>query len=238
MAAEHPRDTLESEKSKPQTENIQVRPNPTAILPGFTCEEWSLLGPGLHTPQNGRPCFNPTAVVTIANAKTQQKTKTLWASGQEMCHFAGNRVQPIGPERRPIFPVVSLSVNLMSLSSPAPFWPFHFKLRVSISEVTTFPTWLQVLKVLWRETLVITVMLLNAVFLISPFWSGLFSPLILFIWLHQVLVAVCKLLVVACGIWFPDQRLNPGPLCWGHRVLATGPLGKSPDQDFWVSRNH
>ena len=31
----------------------------------------------------------------------------------------------------------------------------------------------------------------------------------------------------ACGIHFPDQGSNPGPLHWGHRVLATGPPGKS-----------
>ena len=43
----------------------------------------------------------------------------------------------------------------------------------------------------------------------------------LFIWLHHVLV-------VACGIYFPNQGLNPGPLCWEYSVLATGPSGKSP----------
>ena len=35
-----------------------------------------------------------------------------------------------------------------------------------------------------------------------------------------------KLLVAACGIYFPDQGLNPGPLHWDSRVLATGPPGK------------
>ena len=30
----------------------------------------------------------------------------------------------------------------------------------------------------------------------------------------------------ACGIQFPDQRLNPDPLHWEHGVLPTGPLGK------------
>ena len=34
-------------------------------------------------------------------------------------------------------------------------------------------------------------------------------------------------LVVVCGIYFPDQRLNLGPLHWEHRVLATGLPGKS-----------
>ena len=36
-----------------------------------------------------------------------------------------------------------------------------------------------------------------------------------------------KLLVVACGIVFPDQGLNPGSLHWECKVLATGPPGKS-----------
>ena len=42
----------------------------------------------------------------------------------------------------------------------------------------------------------------------------------LFIWLHGVLVA-------SCGLWFPDQGSNPGPLHWELRGLATGPQGKS-----------
>ena len=42
----------------------------------------------------------------------------------------------------------------------------------------------------------------------------------LFIWLFLALAA-------ACGIKFPDQGLNPGPLHWEHRVLAAGPPGMS-----------
>ena len=34
-------------------------------------------------------------------------------------------------------------------------------------------------------------------------------------------------LAEACGLWFPDQGLNPDPLHWECRVLATGPPGKS-----------
>ena len=34
-------------------------------------------------------------------------------------------------------------------------------------------------------------------------------------------------LIVACGIWFPDQGLNLGPLHWECRVLATGSPGMS-----------
>ena len=47
----------------------------------------------------------------------------------------------------------------------------------------------------------------------------------LFIWLQQLLVATCKLLVVTCGIWFPDQQSNPGPLHWAHGVSAAGAPG-------------
>ena len=43
--------------------------------------------------------------------------------------------------------------------------------------------------------------------------------LIYLIWLHWVLAE-------ACGISFPDQESNPGPL-HGGTVLATGPPGKS-----------
>ena len=35
------------------------------------------------------------------------------------------------------------------------------------------------------------------------------------------------LLVVACGVYFPDQGLNPGRLHWELRVPTTGPPGKS-----------
>ena len=40
-------------------------------------------------------------------------------------------------------------------------------------------------------------------------------------------VAVCKLLVVTCGIQFPAKGLNPGLLHWEQGILATGPPGKS-----------
>ena len=40
-------------------------------------------------------------------------------------------------------------------------------------------------------------------------------------------------LVAACGIYFPNQGSNPGPLHWEHRVLATGPPGKSQFLDFF-----
>ena len=43
--------------------------------------------------------------------------------------------------------------------------------------------------------------------------------LFFFFWLHRVFVA-------ACGILYPKQGSNPGPLRWEHRVLATGPPEK------------
>ena len=36
----------------------------------------------------------------------------------------------------------------------------------------------------------------------------------------------CARLVRACGIWFPDQGLNPCVLQWEHGILATGPPWK------------
>ena len=41
------------------------------------------------------------------------------------------------------------------------------------------------------------------------------------------LVSAWELFVLPCGIWFPDQGLDPGSLNWEHRVLATGALGNS-----------
>ena len=41
-------------------------------------------------------------------------------------------------------------------------------------------------------------------------------------------VTARELLVEVCGIWFPDQESNLGPLNWELRLLTTGPPGKSP----------
>ena len=38
--------------------------------------------------------------------------------------------------------------------------------------------------------------------------------------------------VAACRIQFPDQGPNPDPLHWEHRVLATGPPGRSQHVTF------
>ena len=40
---------------------------------------------------------------------------------------------------------------------------------------------------------------------------------------------------MTCEVYFPDQGLNLGPLHWEPRVLATGPLGKSPPCMFYFS---
>ena len=47
---------------------------------------------------------------------------------------------------------------------------------------------------------------------------------------HGIFSLSCStqgLLGAACGIWFPDQGWNLGPLCWEHGVLAAGPPRKS-----------
>ena len=43
----------------------------------------------------------------------------------------------------------------------------------------------------------------------------------------QSSVAPRKLLAGACRSWFSHPGLNPDPLQWEHRVLTTGPPGKS-----------
>ena len=43
-------------------------------------------------------------------------------------------------------------------------------------------------------------------------WLSLFY-IYLFVWLH-------RFIVVACGILFPNQRSNPGPLHWKHKRLS------------------
>ena len=52
---------------------------------------------------------------------------------------------------------------------------------------------------------------------------------------RQVLDLPCSaqdLLVVACGIEFPDQGLNPCPLHWEYGVSPAGPPGKSVMENF------
>ena len=42
-------------------------------------------------------------------------------------------------------------------------------------------------------------------------------------------------LVAACGIKFPDQGSNPGPLHGEHGVLTSGPPGKSFNSIFFLN---
>ena len=48
----------------------------------------------------------------------------------------------------------------------------------------------------------------------------------------NALVMVYEFLVAACGISFPNQELNLGPLPWELGILATGPTRKSLDYCF------
>ena len=72
--------------------------------------------------------------------------------------------------------------------------------------------------------------------------SLIFFNIYLFVWLCQVLVVTHRIfdiwhvgclavesevLVGACGIQFPDQGSNPGPLHWEYRVLTTAAPAKS-----------
>ena len=50
-----------------------------------------------------------------------------------------------------------------------------------------------------------------------------------FFWLFLALAA-------ACGIKFPDQGLNPGPLHWEHRVLPSGSPGKVLEIFFFFNQ--
>ena len=52
------------------------------------------------------------------------------------------------------------------------------------------------------------------------------------IWDPQSSLQPALSFVVTCGIQFPDQGLNPCPLLWEHRGLATGPPEKSPWRTF------
>ena len=45
--------------------------------------------------------------------------------------------------------------------------------------------------------------------------------------LHCAREVVVVVVVAACGTWFPDQGLYPGPLQWKRGILTTEPLGKS-----------
>ena len=50
------------------------------------------------------------------------------------------------------------------------------------------------------------------------------------------LVVACKFFVVACGIQFPDQGSNLGPLLWELEVLTPGPPGKSQNFPLFTAK--
>ena len=56
-----------------------------------------------------------------------------------------------------------------------------------------------------------------------------------YIFLKCLFIWLCWILVAACGIEFPDQGSNPGPLHWECKVLATGLPGKSPWAWLWAA---
>ena len=55
----------------------------------------------------------------------------------------------------------------------------------------------------------------------------------LFIWLCRVLIAACRIFIVAVGSRVLPRNRTPGPLHWKLRVLTTGPPGKSLAKGFW-----
>ena len=67
-----------------------------------------------------------------------------------------------------------------------------------------------------------------------------FFNIYLFIWQRPVLAGACmifvatfQLLVVVCGVQFPDQGLNPGLLYWEQGVLTTALLRSTPPPFFF-----
>ena len=66
--------------------------------------------------------------------------------------------------------------------------------------------------------------------MVAVFSSRLFSGVCEIGYLVCLFTLFPASLVVASGIYFPDQGLNPGPLHWEFRVLATGPSGTSPQK--------
>ena len=84
----------------------------------------------------------------------------------------------------------------------------------------------------WESEVQVLFLLINTFNNSIPILFQLFICLIffyvyLFIWLQWVIVVAYELLAEACGIQFPDQGLNLGPLHWKHGLLATELPGKS-----------
>ena len=60
------------------------------------------------------------------------------------------------------------------------------------------------------------------------------SPKLLFFFEKYWFISLHQILVAAWGILFPDQALNPDPLCWESGVLAAEPLEKPQPPCFLV----
>ena len=70
------------------------------------------------------------------------------------------------------------------------------------------------------------------IYLAVPGLSGSTWSLGSSLWHVGSLAVACELLVATCGIQFPDQGSNPGPLHWECGVLATGSPGKFLSASF------
>ena len=73
------------------------------------------------------------------------------------------------------------------------------------------------------------------VLLFKIYGSGYIFLINLFLCIYLAVPSCgCGMRTLSCSMWnwFPDQGSNPGPLHWEHRVLATGPPGKSPGHTF------
>ena len=137
-------------------------------------------------------------------------------------------------------------LSLLQTTPPAGFWPWSFCYYVLLlesestprSEIAGYPvtvclTLLETADWFWSEP---TASSLWQLLFIAPSILAVISNL--FIRLCWVLGAACRifsvpcsmwnLFIATCGIWFPHQGSNLGPLLWELEVSAIGPPGKSP----------
>ena len=149
---------------------------------------------------------------------TEQLTFSQLCTGFQKSHFLNQGVQ-----KSEVKELTSISMaakhcwGLLCTPLPGLYFGFQLLLRFGISFSFTLPEVgsLQIYRS--SNILVFTGSVFGAI------WISIFILLFtlkIFNWLHLGLVAVC-------GISFPDQRLNLGPLHWECRVLATEPPGKS-----------
>ena len=62
----------------------------------------------------------------------------------------------------------------------------------------------------------------------------LFKKIYIYIYIYLFIIYPHQVLVGSCGVYFPDQGSNLGPLHWECGVLATGPPGKSQWLSFYT----